>query len=70
MLANLLSLMTYLLPLLKKVASEIAGPLENLFNQSLHDTMIPVARKQSHITIVYNRGKCDIYSVVPICTCY
>ena len=44
---------------LKEVGSEIAAPLENLFNQSLHDAVIPVAWKQSHITAVYKRGRCN-----------
>ena len=44
---------------LKEVANEIAVPLTNLYNQSLHDGFIPVGWKQSHITPVYKGGKCN-----------
>ena len=38
---------------LREVANEIAVPLTNLYNQSLHNGFIPVGWKQSHITLVY-----------------
>ena len=44
---------------LSEVANEIAVPLTNLYNQSLHDRFIPVGWKQSYITPVYKGGKCD-----------
>ena len=44
---------------LKEVANEIAAPLTNLYNQSLHNGMIPAGWKQSHITPVHKGGKRD-----------
>ena len=44
---------------LKEVANEIAIPLTNLYNQSLHDGIIPAGWKQSHITPVHKGGKRD-----------
>ena len=44
---------------LREVANEIAVPLTNLYNQSLHNGFIPVGWKQSHITLVYKGSKCD-----------
>ena len=46
--------------LLKEVASEISGPITDIFNKSLNSVIFPTKWKDSNLTPVFKSGQRDV----------